>query len=659
MRLAVIGGLVSVAIAISAGAYYSLQYLRPLQRSATHSPAPAAQFSFSATPSVARPTLWVLSIGVSRYKEAGIALQFADADARVVEETFQNQKDGLIYREVKALVLTNEQVTRESVMNGIQRFLGQAGPDDVAVIFMAGHGVQDHATGSYYFLPYPASGDNLLTEGLRMSDFDEMMRVLRRNVHRVVVMLDTCHAGALQLSARAVMSGDSLAARVEAGEGLFLLAAAKPGEESKEEPELGHGAFTYALVEGLLGAADTSGEGFVSVSDLFGYVARRVPRLTAGTQHPYHKIEGTDLMLAAVPKGREARSTPAMEEVAQSMRQPSSTPAPNAIEVTDFRNLRNDPENDWRGSMLRVALCTELSKIRALRVFSSEFIAPAGKADGFEELRAARQLGISKVVRGSFVVQGNIIRIDAGIWDAGTGVNQGSESVEGKVDAFFDLEKELVMKILRRLPVEVSAAEGKSIKEETNTSVDAYKLLLEAEGVSKQQTPPVRQVTPPGSREPQSTLDVPTSGIAGRRPGADNAGAVVLSRSRALEPWALLSGVAYAVEAESDTKTEILKSLEEYRQALEHKDLDTLAALYAVFPDRQREALRAYLANAVDLKVDIADVEITPRGNEVAVSFTRRDQFIDQESGKPTRLEVRLTKIFVREGGKWKIAGGA
>lgn len=648
-----------MAIAVSAGTYY---YLRPLAQVPISAPAP----SYEATPNVARPTLWVLSIGVSRYKEAGIALQFADADARAVEKTFQDQSQGPIYKEVRSLLLTNEQVTRESVMNGIQRFLGQAGPDDVAAIFLAGHGVQDRTTGSYYFLPYPAAGDNLLTEGLRMSDFDEMMRVLRRNIHRVVVMLDTCHAGALQLSARAVMAGDTLAAGIQSGEGLFLLAAAKPGEESKEQPELGHGAFTYALLEGLQGAADRTGEGFVSVSDLFSYVARRVPRLTGGAQHPYHKIEGTDLTLAAVPRLREDERAPApavVEELAQNVPEPSSTPAANAIEVTDFRNLRTDPDNDWRGSMLRVALCTELSKIRALHVYSSEFIGRAGKAEGFEELRAARQLGISKVVRGSFVVQGDVIRIDAGIWDTVTGVNQGSESVQGQVDAFFDLEKELVMRILRRLPVDVSPEEGKSIKEETNTSVNAYKLLLEAEGVAHEPTPSAQLPTPSRarglSRGPESQPRRPGSGDRGRGLGTGKSSRAVPPRARSGGPLALFGGVAYAAEPAGDPKAEALDTLEEYRRALEDKDLDRLASLYAAFSDRQREALRAYLANAAALKVEITDVEVEFRGGTVAVSFTRHDQFIDQQSGKLTRLEVRLTKIFTRDDGKWKIAGGA
>jgi uncharacterized caspase-like protein len=64
------------------------------------------------------------------------------------------------------------------------------------------------------------------------------------------------------------------------GEGFFLLAASKPGEDSKERAELGHGAFTSALLAGLHGAADNDGDGLLPLSELFGYVAREVPRLT-------------------------------------------------------------------------------------------------------------------------------------------------------------------------------------------------------------------------------------------------------------------------------------------------------------------------------------------------------------------------------------------
>jgi uncharacterized caspase-like protein len=655
-RRALLVGCAAVAVLAAALSY---QRLRP---AGPHAAAVLGPSSQAGVPGAVRPVLWLLSIGVSQYQQSGIDLQFADADARAVAELLKGQGKGPIYSETKTLVLTNEEVTRESILDGIERFLNQAGPEDVATIFMAGHGVQDRATGSYYFLPYPANAENLLTAGLRMSDFDEMIRVLRRNVHRVVVMLDTCHAGALHLPSRAVMSADDLATQVEVDEGLFLLAAAKPGEESKEEPQLGHGAFTYALLEGLRGAADTSGEGLVSVSDLFGYVARRVPRLTEGAQHPYHKIEGTDLTFAAIERvPKEAGSTPALQEAAQSAPEQAITPAPNAIGVMEFHNLRADAEHDWVAKALRAAMNTELSKVRMLHVYSPDLIDRTRKLPGSDDLRTARQLGLSKLVTGSFVVVGDTVRIDVNIVDAVSGMNQGSDSVQGSQAEFFELEKKLVLNMLRRLPVELSATEGKSIQENTNTNVNAYRLLLEAEGVAEEPVPntPAPTSRRRGNVEPQSQRD---DGTEGR--GRKTELVALWPHDSALSAQhsavgTLLWAIAFAAEPVADTKAEVLHSLEEYRQALEEKDLDRLSALYVSFSTRQRDALRAYLENATELKVEIADVTVEPHGDDVTISFIRRDRFVDKGSSKPTRLEVRLNKILVREGGKWKIAGGA
>src|SRR5262245_38707727 len=257
----------------------------------------------------ARPTLWVLGVGVSRYQLAHLQLQFADLDARAIADAFAEQAGGPLYQTVRTLVLTNQEVTRESVLDGMSRFLAQAGTNDMVVIFIAGHAVLDRTSGSYYFLTFPTTAQNLHTVALRMSDFDEMVRILRSRAHGVIVMLDTCHAGAMQFGAPNVVPMDEPAARLTVGDGFFLLAATKPGEESQEQPELAHGAFTYALLEGLRGAADADRDGVLSVADLFSHAAREVPRLTAGAQHPYHRTEGTDLVLAAV---RGDGATPAL-----------------------------------------------------------------------------------------------------------------------------------------------------------------------------------------------------------------------------------------------------------------------------------------------------------------------------------------------------------
>jgi TolB-like protein len=575
------------------------------------------------------PILWVLSVGVSRYAEADLNLAFADADARALSEQLQTAARRGPYREVRSLVLTDEQVTRESMLSGLSRFLGQAGPDDVAVLFVAGHGVRDLASGSYYFLPYPATADTLLADGLRMSDFDESLRILRRNIRAVIVMLDTCHSGSLGIPSAAVASPDEMARQMTTGDGFFLLAAAKPGEQSKERSALSHGAFTYAVLEGIEGQADADGDGSLSVSELFGYVARRVPQLTGGGQHPYNKMEGTDLVLLNVGSvtPRPAPQLPPTSEPHE-----GETRVDNVIGVLDFQNLRQDPSYDWISQALRLAFNTELSKVKALRVYSPELIDRTTRARGTDPLVTARELGIGRLLTGAYYVSDKTLRIDARIVDARTGVNEASDSVEGELDEFFDLQKRLVLSMLRRLRVQLSPEEGQSIEKQTNTDVDAYRLLLESEGIVEP-SPRVERTQP--KKERHSAIE------------------------HALDRFAaLLLPAAHAEEVSPEIDQQVRALLERYRRAVEGKNLDEVAGAYVTFSDRQRTALRTYLDTANDLAVEIADITITPQEGGYLVSFVRRDQFTDASSGRPVRLEVRLTKVLVREQSSWKIGSG-
>jgi TolB-like protein/ketosteroid isomerase-like protein len=582
-----------------------------------------------------RSALWLLAVGVSRYQQTDLNIQFADDDARAIAAVLAAQSNGPLYRQARTLVLTDEQVTREGVLDAMEHFLGRAGRDDVAAIFLAGHGVEDTATSSYYFLTYGATVDNLHTVALRMSDFDEMVRLLRGSVRGVVVMLDTCHAGGLHVGTTRPAS--DFVSSLSGGDGFFLLAATRPGEASEEIATLRHGAFTQALIEGLAGAADADRDGFVSASELFGYVARSVPRRTGQRQHPYHKVEGTDLLLAAVTPGGP---TPAVfEPVAEGELQTEPAPPrarePNSIAVKEFRNLQGAAQYAWMGNALRVAFNTELSKVRVLRVYAPELIDRAVTHSGVGHLETARQMGIEKLVTGSFQVVGDGIRIDAQIVDTATGLQEGSDSVQGTLADFFDLEKRLVLSMLRRLRVKVSAGEGASIERDTNNDVDAYRLLLQSEGLLKEPTPsPALTVPgiPPQPREPRS------------------------QRSTTPRRFTrLLLGVAYAEEPAAGALEEIQRFLDSYRRALETKDVSALATLYVAFPDDQRDTVGAYLANADNLTVTIGDVSVQTRGGETIVSYTRQDRFVDHKTGRPVHLEVRLTKVLVRESGRWRI----
>jgi len=257
-----------------------------------------------------KPALWGLSIGVSNYGSTMTNLKYADKDALSLSDFFST-KDKQLYSEVNFKTLVNEDVTRDSIIENIASHLGQAAPEDVVFIFMAGHGVKHVQTGSYYFLPYDVDSTNLLSKGLRMSDFEESVNILSQNVNKLIIAMDTCHSGSLNLNVRTEMGGENLAEVLKESNGIYILASAKGGEVSLEDHQFklhdkdsGHGVFTYALIDGMMGKANFDGDEYISLNELFQFVAKQVPRLTQGRQHPFFRSAGTDMplvMLAQTP----------------------------------------------------------------------------------------------------------------------------------------------------------------------------------------------------------------------------------------------------------------------------------------------------------------------------------------------------------------------
>ena len=60
-------------------------------------------------------------------------------------------------------------------------------------------------------------------------------------------------------------------------------------EVSEEREDLGHGVFTYYLLEGLRGSADMDHDGIITVDEAYGYVSKKVPEVTGQNQHPIKK----------------------------------------------------------------------------------------------------------------------------------------------------------------------------------------------------------------------------------------------------------------------------------------------------------------------------------------------------------------------------------
>ncbi|MGH9803428.1 MAG: caspase family protein, partial [Blastocatellia bacterium] len=139
---------------------------------------------------VIRPKLYVLAVGISQYAKPEHNLNFAAKDARDFAEVMKRQKGGL-YREVVIKLLTDAQATRDEIADGLDWIRRETTSKDVAMVFLAGHGVNDNY-GRYYFCPHNIDPDRMLRTGISFSD---IKRTVESLAGKTVFFVDTCHSG--------------------------------------------------------------------------------------------------------------------------------------------------------------------------------------------------------------------------------------------------------------------------------------------------------------------------------------------------------------------------------------------------------------------------------------------------------------------------------
>lgn len=232
--------------------------------------------------SLSQRTLWFFGVGVSRYENPSQNLEYADADATSLAALLQKQK-GRLFRDVRTRVLVDEKATERNVRISLNEFLSQAAPNDLVIVFVAGHGVTDKEQ-KLYFMTHDADLKRPYT-GMSVDRIRQYLenRPLNQNA---LLLLDICHAGA----AERVVSDDAVQA-LSKGTGAIVFASSSGSQLSYEDAsyEGGHGAFTAALLEALRGMADKdtgNRDGINSLQETIVYATAQVPRLTEGRQRP-------------------------------------------------------------------------------------------------------------------------------------------------------------------------------------------------------------------------------------------------------------------------------------------------------------------------------------------------------------------------------------
>jgi hypothetical protein len=224
-----------------------------------------------------RNTSVAVIVGISNYRDSGIPkLPYAGRDAETFAKYLENV-GGIRKENIK--ILSDDHATRSDIEDAIENWLPLHVTETSHVYFYyAGHGALDAANGDQYLVPYEGSPDSPSTRMYAMKRLYEKLGQLK--AQNVTAFLDSCFSGGGRSIA---MRGRPIVIEGTVSYSVSVLAAAGANQVSNDYDRTRHGLFTYFLLKGMRGEADTSKDGWVDLGELSVYVRDRV-RSTAATE---------------------------------------------------------------------------------------------------------------------------------------------------------------------------------------------------------------------------------------------------------------------------------------------------------------------------------------------------------------------------------------
>lgn len=258
---------------------------------------------YEMTVSLAAPSkdvsLYVLAVGINQYRNPALNLNYAVPDARGIADFFRRSQR--LFKKMNITEIYDADATKEGILAKL-RDLEKTHPQDAVLIYLAGHG--ENVKDVWYFIPheltYPEREEQVQAKGITSAEFSAAMKKIR--AQKILLLVDACKSGAVLVAFRGFEDRKALS-QLSRSTGTHVVAASSKEQFAAEVRELGHGAFTYTLLEGLKGKA-AGGSDTVTVRKLMGYIEEQLPEVTRKykqeAQFPVVDSRGMDFPLAIV-----------------------------------------------------------------------------------------------------------------------------------------------------------------------------------------------------------------------------------------------------------------------------------------------------------------------------------------------------------------------
>jgi hypothetical protein len=250
-------------------------------------------------------TLHLVVVGINKYQNEKLSLNYALADATAFKNEIEKDAKTVL-AQVKTYLITDNAADKKGITDALNEVQKTAKAQDVFLFYYAGHGVISEKNKEFYLVPTDVSDLKNIDAVLEQKGIAaKLLQAYAINIQaqKQLFILDACQsAGAFEQ----LMSNDGNQQKnigvVARATGTHWMAASGAQQFANEFASLGHGVFTYVLLEALKGQA--AANQMITVNNLKIYLQKSVPELMKkynGTpQYPSSYGFGNDFPIGVV-----------------------------------------------------------------------------------------------------------------------------------------------------------------------------------------------------------------------------------------------------------------------------------------------------------------------------------------------------------------------
>src|SRR5215510_12972337 len=217
---------------------------------------------------------WAVIIGVNDYQNWP-KLRYCVNDANSIEQILTSQYG---FKQSNIIKLLNKDATRERIVWALGDQMADPNrvkKDDRVFVFFAGHGATRKLPSGKelgYIVPVDAEAEASQAKSISMAQLQEFCELIPAK--HLYFVVDSCYSGlALTRSGGASAKSANYLEEITKRTARQILTAGGADQQVADNGPGGHSIFTWTLLQGLQGLADTDGNGAITASELGAYIS--------------------------------------------------------------------------------------------------------------------------------------------------------------------------------------------------------------------------------------------------------------------------------------------------------------------------------------------------------------------------------------------------